>query len=1220
MKTPLVPALLVWFASFYSSPLSFGQSDSTQGANSPKNTIRETTVYIPFSRLKDVFEKEGRGVFLPYDQFQQLWQTAQQKSKTPPTAGPPVAAIIAAATSEATVRKDVVQVSARLTIELLREGWNTVPLRLNSAAIQSATIDGQPARISATKTGYELLYRNDSQQAKTIELDLVYSRAFDKSPGENVVRFDAPQAPVNRWRIRIPQEGVKVAVEPMIAATEETSPQSDVPASANPTRTGVDDDQSAASESDEDARERPPTPNPDDGTEGQEGAETVLLAFVGAAPEVTLRWTPKSEGASGLTALTSVRTQQEIYVSEGALRTQATLEYSISRATLKRLVVAVPADQKVVNVFDPNIRKWDVEAKENGEQTIAVELFEPAGTSQRIRIELEKFLDSRQMNEWIAPELKAIGVGRQQGVIVVHVGPTLRAETTEKTGLLQIDQAELPPDLSGRKWTFAYRYAALPYELAFRIEKVQPRINVESLVEYTLQPNLVLLDFLAVYDIERSGIFQLELDIPAGFEMVHVRGKQIADATAAAVDSYHVSSDGSNRLVVNLARKALGKTAIQVAFQRRLEDENLMTPTGIASELQFPVPEVHDSHLRQTSGRFVIYAPESLRLNPTSAGGLRSISFSELYTDLPTGRSGRIADTQPSLAYAFSGQTQLLSVAVVRRNPHVTARQRMLVRIQSGVVKYESLIHFDIMYSGVAALRVDVPQAIADKIQNAGSGLRSSPMDPVPDDVADGNVAWTLGGETELIGKQIVRFTWEEKIGELAVGSSRDIGLPRILPMGTDRAWGQIVVAKADTLDVAPSAAPVALRSIDPVHDVMADMRVADAAMAFEFHDDWQLNLNATRYELEEVKRTSVERALVRSVLTRSGKQACQVLYRLRSARQRLAIDLPEGAEFSSEPARVNGRAVALERGDQDLLYVPLVGVEADQDFVLELRYTLVGDSQQIQIPVLPEDPAVQKVYLAVFLPKERRLLSSSGPWTDEFEWRREGPFGWHPAPNRSDDYLAKWVAEGITSARSPAFQKDGVCYLYSALRPAPPPDGQLRLWTIHGNMLTAGVMTVLIVVGLLFLRSSLSTKIGAVTVALLAGVVCGVFAPTLAMQVLNLPMVAGLATLAVGWSGWSAVRGARQLPWQRWTEFGSGVGKTGIGKIHFEEKGQASEHAARVVAAEQGDSSNEPSSKSEISAAADSTDSKVGSDIGDGPQAGESTQSPAEEKESGDE
>ncbi len=33
--------------------------------------LTERTIYIPYEKLRNVFEKEGRGVVLPYDQFQE---------------------------------------------------------------------------------------------------------------------------------------------------------------------------------------------------------------------------------------------------------------------------------------------------------------------------------------------------------------------------------------------------------------------------------------------------------------------------------------------------------------------------------------------------------------------------------------------------------------------------------------------------------------------------------------------------------------------------------------------------------------------------------------------------------------------------------------------------------------------------------------------------------------------------------------------------------------------------------------------------------------------------------------------------------------------------------------------------------------------------------------------------------------------------------------------
>lgn len=343
---------------------------------------REQTIYIPYKQLQKVFEEQGRGVFLPYEKFQELWKKAQASEPQPVDERPPLGAIVTEIASEATVGRDVINVQASLQIELLSKGWHEVPLRLSDAAIRSATIGDQPARIlAASEQGYKLLVQNKEDAAQRLTLELEYSKAYAKSPGQNSVSLEAPQASVNRWLIRIPQSGVKVNIQPMIAATE-------APADA-----AADDE--------------PPK-------------ETVVLAFVGAASTVQVDWTPKTEGAAGLEALATVQAQQEVSIDEGVVRTRTRLAYEISRAELSQLVVEVPLDQKVTRVIDPNVKKWEV-AKDDVKQTITIDLFQPARGIQNITVDCEKFSDEAALRDTDIPVIQAANVGRQQGVVVVRL-------------------------------------------------------------------------------------------------------------------------------------------------------------------------------------------------------------------------------------------------------------------------------------------------------------------------------------------------------------------------------------------------------------------------------------------------------------------------------------------------------------------------------------------------------------------------------------------------------------------------------------------------------------------------------------------------------------------------------------------------------------------------------------------------------------------------------
>ena len=204
--------------------------------------------------------------------------------------------------------------------------------------------------------------------------------------------------------------------------------------------------------------------------------ETVLLAFVGAAPAVRIDWTAKAEGASGLAALRERRSPAGGPVEEAALRTHSRLTYSISRAELSVLTVEVPANQKVVNVAEANVRQWSVETT-GKTQRITVQLFEPARQSESIEIDLVQYGDQPLTDAAAAPPkgaepppkgavampkgadnpakaaavakpgetarrtlevpvVKALNVSRQQGIIVVDTVEGLQIEPRTRDGLL----------------------------------------------------------------------------------------------------------------------------------------------------------------------------------------------------------------------------------------------------------------------------------------------------------------------------------------------------------------------------------------------------------------------------------------------------------------------------------------------------------------------------------------------------------------------------------------------------------------------------------------------------------------------------------------------------------------------------------------------------------------------------------------------------------------
>ena len=62
------------------------------------------------------------------------------------------------------------------------------------------------------------------------------------------------------------------------------------------------------------------------------------------------------------------------------------------------------------------------------------------------------------------------------------------------------------------------------------VEKLQPLIEVDELVEVYLEPNQITADLLAILNIQRAGIYQIELEVPEGYEIRTVQGRDAAGA------------------------------------------------------------------------------------------------------------------------------------------------------------------------------------------------------------------------------------------------------------------------------------------------------------------------------------------------------------------------------------------------------------------------------------------------------------------------------------------------------------------------------------------------------------------------------------------------------------------------------------------------------------------------------------------------------------------
>ena len=124
----------------------------------PPPTDWERLIYLPYKNLKQVFEKEGAAVFMPYAQFLRMWDKTHVGNMRDP-AKPPVNAVITSAAYTGRITGDVAQIEAALTVQVLGRPWVELPIQFGDAAIGKVSSSDEKVLLQATGNGtYALLF------------------------------------------------------------------------------------------------------------------------------------------------------------------------------------------------------------------------------------------------------------------------------------------------------------------------------------------------------------------------------------------------------------------------------------------------------------------------------------------------------------------------------------------------------------------------------------------------------------------------------------------------------------------------------------------------------------------------------------------------------------------------------------------------------------------------------------------------------------------------------------------------------------------------------------------------------------------------------------------------------------------------------------------------------------------------------------------------------
>jgi len=430
---------------------------------------RERRVFVPFDELEKVFKDGGKGVFLPYREFLELWNELSLKREEDEKP-PPAEAVIAKAEYTGRVEGDSVVLDAKITAESFKKGWVLLPLTDKAAPGIGEATTGK-AVLRSRADGSDLMLPEKGVYDITLK---IYAPII-RSGGKSRVTLNLPRAAVSRLNITVPGEGLEFVVNPAAAFTAQAA-----------------------------------------------AGQTQFACFFGTTSQQSISW-GAAQVVTQMAPLVLAQHKLNTQVGTGSVATTADIALRILRAPISELKIALPADQEILGVTGEGIKEWKIEEpRVAGElskvrRTLVIQTEKPLRDDYALKLQLEGPV-AKLPAEVNVPDLEVIGAAQAHGEAVVNAESQL--DVTPKT-LTSAARTQA----GGNAGVGTFRILRQPYKLTLDVAEAKPQVEVNSLTRLSVKRDVATLTAELSYQVRRVGIFETRLTPPAGWTVTDVKGQ-----------------------------------------------------------------------------------------------------------------------------------------------------------------------------------------------------------------------------------------------------------------------------------------------------------------------------------------------------------------------------------------------------------------------------------------------------------------------------------------------------------------------------------------------------------------------------------------------------------------------------------------------------------------------------------------------------------------------
>ncbi|MBN2292274.1 MAG: hypothetical protein JXM70_07610, partial [Pirellulales bacterium] len=619
---------------------------------------RIRNVYIPADQLKLLFKNSSKGVLMPREKVLALWKAAGNRVRS--INAPPADAVLTQAVYESQLANHELRVTGRIQIAKLRAGWQSVDLPFGGLAIESAQLEGKPARFGRKDDGTLFLAL---EKEGRFELELKMSAPLASKDGDLATTLKLPPVPASEMLIRL-DKGKQLQLG-------ETALQSDSSDNSRQVfRVAVD--------------------------------RTGLLPLV-----ISDRF------AGGNRApLVLVNSRAIGHIEPAGLRWEINLDLNVYARAADSFQLRLPDSVDVAEVEAPQLSRWTIQEEADGTSLVTLTFRKPLLDRRTVR--LLGLAPFPLTNEWCVPTTQVIEAASHVGQVSLYPTSSLRVDLGTLTGIRpeRLPQAPAKDSSSNGKKPLAFAFWDANFKLPLRVipRKRTVQASVATLIEVN-RAGLVLRSSATVKP-RYAPIFDIQIQLPRDWEVTSVlSANKPIEWESAPLKADSVPADAALQTVrFDLPKPLNPGELLEITLTAQRHPVAWLEQDDVFHEL--PLPDLRLVGADEVEGTVRVQAPVEIELLVTDL----SDDLQPVAADGSRGVSDKTPGT--ALQYHYQDDARKTGRLRVRTKPaKVSAQTLAFVRLDRGKLDMHYQLDLNIRQGKIRQMQFTLPAAVGDKVQ-----------------------------------------------------------------------------------------------------------------------------------------------------------------------------------------------------------------------------------------------------------------------------------------------------------------------------------------------------------------------------------------------------------------------------------------------------------------------------------------------------------------------